>query len=215
MDTVIFFPHRYAINTSKDSSPANANEEADRVLEAFYSMIQKNIIHLREAYLLVDLLTDLNSLSKEYGLSVSPAGDKTCTLRKLIEERFGDDVDFHPTGRNCIVHHSQINPCKYSVATIKVRGLRDGDIIKAFGAMVRRKIQQRKTERDQENEETKFPFTPEKVCEKLNEGTIPELYNAIYAALHPDIQINAHGYQLFQNRQSILYVRNFWTIFWK
>ena len=78
------------------------------MLSDFYGMIQKNILHLKEAYLLVDLLNDINYLGAEYGMP-SPVLNKTCELKTLIGAKFGDGINFYPSGRNCIVHNSQVN----------------------------------------------------------------------------------------------------------
>ena len=99
----------------------------------------------------------------------SPVLNKTCEMKTLIGAQFGDGIDFYPSGRNIIVHNSRVNPCEYSLATIKGRGLRDDDIIKAFGAMIRRKVMERK-ERKKANAETeeKFPFTPDRVLSLIH-----------------------------------------------
>ena len=107
--------------------------------------MQRKIIHLKEAYLLIDLLRDLQTISSDSGLT-SPAKE-TRGLRRLLEKRFGDELAYFNTGRNCIVHYCEINPCEYSVATIKGKGIRDDDIIRAFGALVRRKIEERNEEK--------------------------------------------------------------------
>ena len=53
-----------------------------RVLSDFVSALERNILHSKEAYLLVGLLADLHSLSSERGMAV-PAIAKTCELRNL------------------------------------------------------------------------------------------------------------------------------------
>ena len=154
--------------------------------------MQRKIIHLKEAYLLIDLLRDLQTISSDSGLT-SPAKE-TRGLRRLLEKRFGDELAYFNTGRNCIVHYCEINPCEYSVATIKGKGIRDDDIIRAFGALVRRKIEERKEEKKREACEESFPYPPERVIEMIDDGPLPELYNAMYATLFPSFKCNEYGY---------------------
>ena len=187
---------RYAINELKDpvSSQQPSGDEDDDLLEEFFTKIRRKIIHGKEAYLLTDLLRDANSLCR--GGSVIP---KTCQLKKLLTEKFGDDIAFFISGRNCIVHSSKINPCEYSIATIKGNGLRDDDIIRAFGAMVKRKVKARSEE---SKHAMNFPFTPEELIDKINdEGPIPEIYNAIYSSLHPFVKKTEQGYAETSSQQ--------------
>ena len=105
-------------------------------------MVRRKIVHGKEAYLLVDLLHDVKVMSGDMGCA-EPIINNTRELKRRLVEEFGDDISFFPTGRNCLVHCSYMNPCEYSIATTKGRGLRDADIISSFGALVHRKVQER------------------------------------------------------------------------
>ena len=147
-------------------------------------MIREKIIHGKKAYFLIDLLRDTNQLCGDYQLS------RTSQLRKILSEEFEDEVSFFPYGKNCLVHASDINPCEYPLAIIKGKGLKDDDIIKAFGEMIHRKVRARK-----DNSDKKFPYTPEELSAMIeNDGPIPELYNAIFATIRPFTKTNEHGY---------------------
>ena len=75
-------------------------------------------------------------------------------------ERFPEDtIFFFPTGRNCLVHSSQMNPCEYSIATIKGKGWCDQDIIRSFGAMIWRRSNQLKEQTDN-LDKRKWPYSP-------------------------------------------------------
>ena len=64
--------------------------------EDFVSMIRRKVIHGKEAYLLVDLFKDAKIICKNLTLS------KTSQLKKILMEKFGDELGFFPSGRNCI-----------------------------------------------------------------------------------------------------------------
>ena len=172
-----------------DHSSIKNNED---LLEDFFLKVKRKIIQGKRAYLLIDLLHDFMRMSEEEGFE-TPIIDKSWTLKMRIIERFPEDISFYPSGRNCLVHSSQMNPCEYSIATIKGRGLRDEDIIRAFSAMVRRKVAQLKQE-DGSKYDKQRPYTPDEVLKLLDIGPLPHLYNVIYATLHPNYKLNDNGY---------------------
>ena len=152
---VFIFCFRYAINELKSPTQCENSEPLlcrSEPLCDFFAMVKEKIIHGKEAFLLVDLLRDAKMLCKNSSVN------KTCHLKKYLTEKFGDEISFFTTGRNCVVHASDINPCQYSIATIKGNGLRDDDIIRAFGSMIRRKIAARKAKATQR---MSFPYPPD------------------------------------------------------
>ena len=108
-------------------------------------MIRANIIHGKEAYFLLDLLRDANLLCSHNQLS------RTSQLRKILSEEFEDEISFFPYGKNLLVHASDMNPCEYPVAIIKGKGLRDNDIIRAFGEIIQRKVRARNDNSSEKN----------------------------------------------------------------
>ena len=86
-----------------------------------------------------------------------------------------------------------MNPCDYSVSTLKGHGLRDNDLIRAFARMMNGKIEKRKAEVMQ------WPCTPEEIIDRLDRGPLDrgplkELYNVIYATIDDNFKVNEYGY---------------------
>ena len=131
----------------------------------------------------------MKSTCMEQGL-ISPVNE-TRGLRRILEARFENQIGFFQTGRNCVVHNREVNPCEYPVATIKGKGMRDDDIIRAFGALVKRRMNERRSENTSDE---KFPYRPDRVSEMIEEGPLPELYNVLCATKYKDFKINQHGY---------------------
>ena len=52
-------------------------------------------------------------------------------------------ISFFPSGKYLIVHVSDINPCEYGIAALHGCGLRDDDIPRSFGRLIRCKFSQR------------------------------------------------------------------------
>ena len=70
-----------------------------------------------------------------------PIISNTRTLKRKIIDRFSDNISVYPEEKYLIVHSSNIDPCEYVLAILKGKGLKDYEIIKSFGEMIRRKIQ--------------------------------------------------------------------------
>ena len=82
----------------------------NKAVNEFYRSITRRIIHLKEAYLLVDLLRYLKYVCVEQG-TLCPVNE-TRGLRRILEARFQDQIGFFHTGRNCVVHNPEVNPCE-------------------------------------------------------------------------------------------------------
>ena len=130
-------------------------------------------------------LKDVKYLSAEQDLD-TPAIEHTSTLKMYLIKNFEENIAFFPSGKYLVVHPIDINPCTYSVATLRGCGLRDGELTKAFGRMIRRKFEERKTSEDT------WPLT--ELLSKLDSGPLPELYNAIYFSIYERRKINQYGY---------------------
>ena len=155
-------------------------------MSLFEYKIRTKIVRDKEAYLLHELLKDVSEFSTEQGLE-EPVIQHTVELKRQLLKRFENQISFFPCGRHLLVHPIDINPCTYSIATLKGCGLRDRDLAKAFGKMVRRKLKDRVLDE-------KWPLTPDELPEKLNIGVLPELYNAIFHSIRDWGKINEHGY---------------------
>ena len=164
-------------------------EKENDVLEEFKFKLRTKIIRDREAFLLHELLHDIRAISDEQGLEGPPI-QETKTLRRFIEINFEHEISLSALGKYLVVYPCDVNPCAYSVATLQGMGLRDTDIVKAFGRMIRRKIEEKKKDVD------KWPLTPEELLSRMDEGPLPELYNAIYFCKHEYGTLNDHGYAI-------------------
>ena len=171
---------RFALKPIRDE--LQQADETDRnvqqLMDDFYSIIRRNIIHAKEAYLLIDLFRDLMTMSEEYGIQYPPVSSTKYLKRELLDE-FGDEISFFATGRNVLVHNSKMNPCEYAIATINGKGLRDEDIIKAFGKLVQRKLSAKLSKKAPKQ----WPLTPGDLVAQLNEESLPVLQGAILASL--------------------------------
>ena len=163
------------------------NCKRDDVLNLFKYKVVIKIIRDNEAYLLHELLKDVKYLSAEQDLH-TPAIEHTSTLKMYLIKNFEENIAFFPSGKYLVVHPIDINPCTYSVATLHGCGLRDGELTKAFGRMIQRKFEERKTSEDT------WPLTPDKLLSKLDSRPLPELYNAIYFSIYERGKINQYGY---------------------
>ena len=128
------------------------------MLSEFKFKIRTKIIRNQEAFLLHELLNDVTLISNEQGLELedSPIRE-TRTLRRFLESNFENEVSFYSLGKYIVVCPSDVNPCIYSIATLKGRGLRDLDLVKSFGRMIRRKIEEKK------KKENKWPLTQDEL----------------------------------------------------
>lgn len=158
------------VRITKESKIKDGASDEENVLQDFFTSIQLNIIRDENAYLLTQLLEDWIRLCDERGIETLIT--RTNQIRRKIVDRFGDEIGFFPTGKFVIVHSALINPCKYSVATIKGNGLRDIDISTGFAAMIRRKLESISS--------NTFPCSTESLREELYRGPMKDLYNVIY-----------------------------------
>ena len=101
--------------------------------------LKKRIVHEKDAFLGNDLLEDIKRLSELNGL-MDPIISNTRTLKRRIIDKFSDGISFYLKDKHLIVHSSDVNSCEYVQTILKGKGLKDYDIIKSFGEMIRMKI---------------------------------------------------------------------------
>ena len=88
-------------------------------------------------------------------------------MKREIIKNFEEEINFYPCGRHLLVHPSDINPCTYSIATLKGYGLREKDLERAFGRMIKRKLKER------ESTNTSWPLTKEELLKNSTVGFYP------------------------------------------
>ena len=147
------------------------------MLKLFRCKVKTKIIRDKEPYLLYELLNDVKYLSEEQELDM-PAIEHTSTLKMYLVKTLQMIKPFLSSRKYLVVHPLDNNPCTYSLATLHGCGLRDADTTKAFGKMIRGKIEGRKS-----FEET-WPLTPGDVIPKLDNGPLSELYISIYFSVY-------------------------------
>ena len=155
-----------------DDDELNKERKQD-VLQAFYYQVRTSIVRDKNAFLLNELLEDIKILSDEQGLPF-PAIEHTATLKQKLIQEFEERISFFPSGKYLLVHASDVNPCEYAIAALHGSGLRDDDLARSFGRMVRRKLQKSADHQKQ------WPLTPEELTEMLDRGPLQDLYNVIY-----------------------------------
>eukprot|EP00795_Rhopilema_esculentum_P000574 gene574-10262_t len=169
----------------KRADVEDAREE--HALQSFFYKFQSKIIRDKQAFLLHELLKDVALISEEIGLN-APVIQTTQTLKRRIIDECGPEISFYNSGKYLIVHASDVNPCEYAIATLHGCGLRDDDLSKAFGRMVKRKLEARR------NAPRQWPCTTEEILSQLDRGPLPEIYNAIFYTLKDYGEKNEYGY---------------------
>ena len=159
----------------------------EHALQSFFYKIKSKIIRDKQAFLLNELLKDVALISEDLGLN-APVILTTQTLKRRIIDECGSDISFYKSGKYLIVHASDVNPCEYVTAALHGCGLRDDDLAKAFGRMVRHKLEAR------ENAPRQWPCTTEEIMNQLDRGPLPEIYNAIFYTLKDYGEKNEYGY---------------------
>ena len=129
-----------------------------------------------------EFLRDVELLSEELGLE-TPALTDTRSLKRFLLKELEDDIAFFPSDKLLVMHSPEVNPCKYSVATLRGFGLRDEDLSKSFGRMLRRNG-------------TSLPLSPEDFLSMLDQGPLPDLYNVIYYSMCDRGKRNEYGYMI-------------------
>ena len=125
------------------------------------------------------------SLCEDRGIKSSIT--RSSMLKDHNLDKFCDSIDFFPKGKHIIIHSQFMNPCEYSVATLKGHGMRDSDIISSFANYIKRVV-------NTKEKRTNFPMKPKELIEEIHRGPTCVLYNTIFMTLHNSGKLNDHGY---------------------
>ena len=180
---------KFVFSPIQDNQCDVDKEKENDVMQAFYYKVKTKIIRDKAAFLLNELLEDVKVLSDEEGLPCPPISHTSTLKRRLIKE-FNEALSFFPNGKFLLVHSSDVNPCQYAIAALHGCGLRDEDLARSFGRMIRRQLQSSSKQKRQ------WPLTPEELTDLLDRGPLQSLYNAIYYTMHDSAKKNEYGYAI-------------------
>ena len=79
--------------------------------------MRRNIVHQKNGYLLSELLKDYQNICDED--DSEPLISETRSLKRRLLTEFPEELGFYPTGRQVIVHATDMNPCEFSAATLR------------------------------------------------------------------------------------------------
>ena len=164
------------------------------VLEEFFLAQKERIVHEKDAFLLSDLVEDIKRLS-ELSRLTEPIILNKRTLERGIIDKFSDDISFCPKGKYLIVHN--VDPFEYVLAILKGKGLKDYDITKSFGKLIRRKFKITA----EEKQSPEWLYIPQAIVEMLDKGPLPEIYNTIFYTVYRKYVTNKYGYAKTKSSQ--------------
>ena len=101
-----------------------------------YALKRFLISYSKNAYLTIELIQDIHEVSLENGLQDSIIKDNHLFKKRFVEE-FGNSIGFYIVSKKQIIYCSEVNSCKYAVATIAGAGMRDDNIFLSFARMIR------------------------------------------------------------------------------
>ena len=132
--------HRRLVNHRGSDFQMEKELEIDsKISEAFFNLFERKVITEKNAYLLTELLTDINEMSNDAGLT-DPTIKQTSNLKKRLEQHFPGKIAFEKVNNKLIVYPIDVNPCFYVSKTLEGSGLRDEDLTRTFARMVHRKL---------------------------------------------------------------------------
>ena len=156
------------ITSEKSSQPENISISKN-LMDEFLLKLNRNILQLKSAYLLSDLLKDLIGMFEEQ--AIVPPFTSVKELKRRLIDRFNDNIGFFTSRRQVIAYSPDMNHCKYSVSTLEGFGLRDDDLLKAFGNMITVNSQRTPTSRKLSSK-----TTGRKLCSSTRDARIVQSF---------------------------------------
>ena len=192
---------KYALNPFSKSKVQENEEKVKKVWTDFDYLIRKRIIGRKEAFLLHKLLEHFQILCDEH--DIEDPVRYTSAFRTELSRRFSEEINFTSSGKHVIVYSSQVNPCDYSIATLKGSGISDDSHIQAFANFIKEKASNMTF--------SDLPIEPEKLIDVFeNQGPMPELYNTIYSTVFgKKYTVNKDGYAI---TESNLIANKLWSV---
>ena len=177
---------RFTYTYQKRTPDAEGKERKNAVMNHFFRLFDRNVIQNHEAYLLIELIEDIQEFSEDYELTEPPL-TRTCMLKNILFQKYGDDIRFGKIGNKIVVHASDVSALDYSMATMQGRGLREGDLTKAFSRLIRRKISERQS--------LNWPLEANELFDLLeNYKPLQCIDNAIAWSINPKRAVDPNGY---------------------
>ena len=172
--------------SQEETKVLNERKECEKfVMKRFLKLFREKVLIDRNAYLMTELIQDIHKVSVENGLQDAIIKHNHL-LKKRFVEKFENSVGFYLVGKKQIVHCSEVNPCKYPVATLEGTGMRDDDICLSFARMIRRHIEKSTGRR---------PLSFSKLINNLKSNQLLQpLLNTIAWTLKPKAGMTSFGY---------------------
>ena len=103
------------------------------------------IIKDHEAFLVHELMQDIQEIIKEHGLKEPPLEfTHSSRLKEKLLDDFGEKIQFTKIGNKNILHSNDVNPLIYFQITLKGHRLREEDTAKVFANLIRGKLSEKK-----------------------------------------------------------------------
>ena len=151
-------------------------------MDLFKYHIKTKTICDKEAYLLHELLKDIKYTNEKHDLE-TPIIEHASSLKRFSVQEYSNNIAFFPSGRYLFVHNIDITPCA-SIATLHGCDLRDTELTKAFGRMLKRKFHERK------KGNITWPLTSEEFSYRICNRPLSDIYNVICFSIYESSSIN-------------------------
>ena len=117
---ITIIPAKLNLHWKKNEQTVNETVELfeNDILEGVYLVLKKRMVHEKDAFLLSNLVEDIQRLS-ELNEFTEHIISNTRTLKRRITGKFSDDTSFYSKDKYLVVHSSDVNPCKCGLAVLK------------------------------------------------------------------------------------------------
>ena len=117
---ITIIPAKLNLHWKKNEQTVNETVELfeNDILEGVYLVLKKRMVHEKDAFLLSNLVEDIQRLS-ELNEFTEHIISNTRTLKRRITGKFSDDISFYSKDKYLVVHSSDVNPCKCGLAVLK------------------------------------------------------------------------------------------------
>ena len=117
---IYYHPAILNLHWKKNEQTVNETVELfeNDILEVVYLALKKRIVHEKDAFLLSNIVEDIQRLS-ELNEFTEQIISNTRTLKRRITGKFSDDISFYSKDKYLVVHSSNVNLCKYGLDILK------------------------------------------------------------------------------------------------